>query len=206
MKKTIKKSYLFIVMLTFMIVLFSSMVVSTFVSPNKAFALSNLSAAIQVGGGAELWDSSTQSFDTDVVKDLKEKLFGNKNPIKYIQSRKDPYLDTYLMSAAEINKTIKNDNGLIVTLDEKEWMVAALSLADIENKKDNVILTLYLANSLGTSKFYSSASNTKWSNAYSTSLIRQHLQTDTNWSLYNDKSVNSFASQFLVQPKYIDYQ
>ncbi len=206
MKKTIKKSYLFIVMLTFMIVLFSSMIVSTLVSPNKAFALSNLSAAIQVGGGAELWDSSTQSFDTDVVKDLKEKLFGNKNPIKYIQSRKDPYLDTYLMSAAEINKTIKNDNGLIVTLDEKEWMVAALSLADIENKKDNVILTLYLANSLGTSKFYSSASNTKWSNAYSTSLIRQHLQTDTNWSLYNDKSVNSFASQFLVQPKYIDYQ
>ena len=76
MKKTIKKSYLFIVMLTFMIVLFSSMIVSTLVSPNKAFALSNLSAAIQVGGGAELWDSSTQSFDTDVVKDLKEKLFG----------------------------------------------------------------------------------------------------------------------------------
>ena len=54
MKKTIKKSYLFIVMLTFMIVLFSSLIASIFIFPKQALALSNPSSAIQVtnvGGG-----------------------------------------------------------------------------------------------------------------------------------------------------------
>ena len=88
-------------------------------------------------------------------------------------------------------------------------MVASLTLADTDKGKDNVIATLYLANSQGTSQYYSNISNVKGNNSYSRSIIRNNVLLDANnedWNLFSQGGVGSFAEQYLVQPKNIKYQ
>ena len=60
-------------MLTFMIVLFSSLIASIFIFPKQALALSNPSSAIQVANGAELYDNVNKSFNNFAILNLKEK-------------------------------------------------------------------------------------------------------------------------------------
>ena len=94
-------------------------------------------------------------------------------------------------------------------------MAASLTLADVgeeEDEKDNVVLTLYLANADGTSKFYDTANTsgvgTKGENMYSSSRLRYNLLTGSNWSLFNTTNADgdTFAQKYLVQPKNVEYQ
>ncbi len=172
MKKTIKKSYLFIAIITVMIMLLSSLVVGIFISPNNAYALSDTSSAVKAGNGAELWDADKGVFNNTVIDDLTSKLFGNENPVEYIKKFQDTQTGAYVVPASIINNKVGNvANGMVVTLDSKEWMVASLTLADIDGKNDNVIVTLYLADNLGASSFYNNGSTSKGNNAYSRSMI-----------------------------------
>ena len=207
MKKTIKKSYLFIAMLTVMIVLLSSVIMGIFISPNNAYALSDTSSAVKAGNGAELWDADKGVFNNTVIDDLTSKLFGNENPVEYIKKFQDTQTGAYVVPASIINNKVGNvANGMVVTLDSKEWMVASLTLADIDGKNDNVILTLYLADNLGASSFYNNGSTSKGNNAYSRSMIRNHILTNSDWSFFNESVNNVFVKNFLIQPKYIGYQ
>ena len=207
MKKTIKKSYLFIAIITVMIMLLSSLVVGIFISPNNAYALSDTSSAVKAGNGAELWDADKGVFNNTVIDDLTSKLFGNENPVEYIKKFQDTQTGAYVVPASIINNKVGNvANGMVVTLDSKEWMVASLTLADIDGKNDNVIVTLYLADNLGASSFYNNGSTSKGNNAYSRSMIRNHILTNSDWSFFNESVNNVFVKNFLIQPKYIGYQ
>ncbi len=172
---------------------------------NSAEALNStgLSSAVKAGGGAELWDSSNNSFNKTVFNDLTNKLFGSDNPIDYIKTIKDTQTDSYVIPASTINTKVSSSSGLVVKLDGKDWMVASLTL----DSSENVVATLYLANDLGSSEYYAvSAEGTKGNNAYSSSTVRNHLLTNSTWALFNQKGENGFASKYLVQPKYIKYQ
>ena len=209
MKKTIKKSYLFIALLTIIIVLLSSVIVSIFVSPNKVFALNNINSAVSVANGADLYDKNIGIINYLVVKDLQDKLFnGIDNPVSYIKQFEDEQTESYVLNAREINKKLNNnkgnDNGLVVKLDGKNWMVASLTLADLESN-DNIIMTLYLADSLTKSQ-YNGRAGIRGDNIYSSSIVRKELLTDSMWSLFNSGDNNNFASNYLVKPKYIKYQ
>ena len=61
MKKTIKKSYLFIAMLTVMIVLLSSVIMGIFVSPNKIFVNAKSVADLKNTNAQDLYNSTTGS-------------------------------------------------------------------------------------------------------------------------------------------------
>ncbi|MDE6565830.1 MAG: hypothetical protein K2L47_02045, partial [Clostridia bacterium] len=186
----------------------SSAIVSIFVSPNEVLALTSTSSAVKAGNGAELWNSESSTFNNVVINDLVDKLFGNEDPVEYIKKSKDTQTDSYVVPASTINTKVGNaTDGMVVKLDGKEWIVASLTLADIDGQNDNVVMTLYLANADGSSVFNSTTgSGKKGDNAYSRSDIRNHLLTDSKWSLFNQTGEDSFASQFLVQPKYIAYQ
>ncbi len=205
MKKTIKKSYLFIAMLTVMIVLLSSVIMGIFVSPNKIFVNAKSVADLKNTNAQDLYNSTTGNFNKVVMDELLEKLFGNNDPIKYIKTMTDSQTGSYVIPASTINAEIGNSNGLNVMLGGKEWTAASLTLADIAGE-ENAVLTLLLAEPDGTSIFYSDNSNIKGNNAYSRSIVRNHLLTDEKWSLFNQTGEGSFASQFLVQPKNIKYQ
>ncbi len=206
MKKTIKKSYLFIAMLIVIIVLLSSAITSIFIYPKQALALTSTNSAVKAGGGIDLWDNSTNSFNSYVVADLAKKLFGNENPIKYTKSMKDSFTDCYVVPASTINSKIGNpDNGMVVQLGGKQWMVTSLTIAD-KDGKENIVATLYLVDSDGESIFYTDDSNTKGNNAYGNSVVRNELLTNNKWSLFTQAGENSFASKYLVQPKYVKYQ
>ncbi|MDE6967631.1 MAG: hypothetical protein K2P12_03150 [Clostridia bacterium] len=198
---------LFIAIMVALILLLFGSIATYFVSPSKALALSSTSSAVQAGEGKELWDTAGNNFNALVVKDIVKKLFGTQDPVSYVKTRKDAQTDSYVIPAPTINQKVGNTSyGFVVKLGGKEWMVTSLTLADVDGKKDNVILTLYLSTSIGNSQFYSSASNVKGENVYSRSIIRNHLLTHTNWSLFNRTGANTFASEYLVQPKYIKYQ
>ncbi len=92
------------------------------------------------------------------------------------------------------------NDGLVVKLDSKDWTVASLTLANIDGN-ENVVMTLYLADDLGESEYYSDSKNTKGNNMYGRSTIRNHLLTHTDWSLFNDTDEEGFARRYLVQPK-----
>ncbi|MDE6566075.1 MAG: hypothetical protein K2L47_03275, partial [Clostridia bacterium] len=185
----------------------SSAIASIFISPNKALALTNTNSAVKAGNGAELWNSVSSTFNNVVLDDLVGKLFGNEDPVEYIKKYQDTQTGSYVVPASIINAKVGNaTDGMTVMLGEKEWMVASLTLADIDGKNDNIIVTLYLADVDGTSQFYSSGTTTKGNSAYSRSIVRNHLLNDSKWSLFNQTGIESFASQFLVQPKYINYQ
>ncbi len=203
-----KKRKLSVTMLSAAAFLSLSLAVSAvgFSAPYSAGALNSTTGAVSAGGGAELWDADAGEFNSEVMDDLVDKLFGDEDPVEYIKTMKDAQTDSYVVPASAINKKVGTNNGLVVKLDGKEWMAASLTLADIEGEEDNVILTLYLANDLGTSQYYTSNTDTRGNNIYSRSTIRNHLLTHANWSLFNTTEEDGFASQFLVQPKYINYQ
>ncbi len=204
-KIKLKSNFLFAITIALILMLLCS-VATFFISPTNVFALTNTSSAVKAGDGAELYDKSTGTFNKAVMFDLVDKLFGTNDPIQYIKSNKESQTDSFVIQAPTINAKVGNgENGMVVKLGGKEWMAVSLTIAD-KDDKESAVLTLYLANSDGTSIYYGSNSNVKGNNAYSRSTLRNHLLTDENWSLFNQTQENSFASQFLVQPKYIKYQ
>ena len=185
---------------------------------NQVFALGSSNGAVQAGGGAELWNNVTNTFNPNVVNDIKSKLFGTTDPVAYIESNyvKEEYTLSQgkVVPAKAINKKVGNaQDGMVVTLGGKKWMVASLTLADTPNHKNSVIMTLYLAQNEGTSIYsdfpiktgagVGSDSVNFGANMYSSSTVRNHLLTADNWSLF---SSGYFAENYLVQPKYINYQ
>lgn len=203
----IKFSYLAIVLATSILLLMSS-IVSIFISPNQVIALSSTVAAVTAANNAELWNSNTQSFNKQVVNDIKNKLFGSQNPKDYMNNNYDSqeynWTQSKVVNARTINAQVGNANeGMIVTLGGKKWMVTSLTFGE-GDKKDDIILTLYLASSEGTAMFYSNNNDVKGNNAYCRSEVRKNLLENSNWSLFNQAS--DFATQYLVQPKFIKYQ
>ncbi len=203
----IKFSYLAIVLATSILLLMSSIVL-IFISPNPVIALSSTVAVVTAANNAELWDSNTKSFNKQVVNDIKNKLFGSQNPKDYINNNYDSqeynWTQSKVVNARTINAQVGNANeGMIVTLGGKKWMVTSLTFGE-GDKKDDIILTLYLASSEGTAMFYSNNNDVKGNNAYCRSEVRKNLLENSNWSLFNQAS--DFATQYLVQPKFIKYQ
>lgn len=188
-------------------VIFTSVSLIVSFSPEKqASALTNTASAVKAGNGEELWDADSGDFDGEVMDDLLDKLFGDADPVEYIKTMKDTPTDSYVIPASTINAKVGNAaNGLVVKLGGMEWMAASLTLAEIE-EEENVVLTLYLANANGASQYYSNSNNNKGNNMYSRSIVRNQLLTNATWSLFNTTGEDSFAEQFLVQPKYVKYQ
>ena len=180
-----------------------------FFSPNKVFALTSTGSAVQVGNGAELYDKTSSSINKLVVNDLQNKLFKDiDNPINYIKNYVDTQTDSYILPSSVINSKLNNnagnDNGLVITIGGLEWMVTSLTLADYEtNKKEDIIVTLTLANPKNQVAYSNSSQNIKSTSAYSASNVRNYLLTDEEWKLFAN---GDFASSFLVQPKNIKYQ
>ncbi|MDE6302532.1 MAG: hypothetical protein K2M36_02965, partial [Clostridia bacterium] len=208
-----------IILMVALIILVCAFALFSLVSQSTAEALT-VASAYKAGGGAELWNASTSSFNPTVLNDIASKIFGGADPVTYIKEngkedwekwgkystvddealKNTPY---YLIPATTINANVGNpDNGMVITLDGKTWMAAALTL----DMSENVVLTLYLADDLGVSQFWSSSSSTRGNHAYSRSIIRNHILTNSNWSLFNTTGENGFARNYLVQPKNILYQ
>ena len=204
--KEMRKSKLILGTLFLTVALAAGAIGFSFAPKKDASALTSTSGAVLAGGGAELWNADDSRFDSGVLDDLVDKLFGDEDPVEYIKTMKDTQTDSYVIPASTINTKLGNQNGLVVKLGGKEWMAASLTLADIGDEADNVVLTLYLANASGASQYYPNSTNTKGNNAYSSSTVRNHLITNSNWSLFNTTGEESFAEQFLVQPKYVKYQ
>ena len=206
MNKTKIRFNFSIIVIVALIMLLLCSISTFFFSPNKVYALTNTGSAVKAGGGLELWDSNNNSFNNYVISDLANKLFGNENPIKYTKSMKDTQTDSYVIPASKINAKVGNTaNGMVVKLGGMEWMVASLTIAD-KDGKENIVLTLYLANADEITILDSNEDNIKGHNAYSSSLSRYKLLTSGKWSLFNQAGENSFAEKYLVQPKYIKYQ
>ena len=200
-KTKVKLKYL-VVIITAFIVLMTSAIVSIFVSPNEVLALTSTSSAIQVGNGTELYDSSNQSFNQESFEDLMYRLFNGQEPLSYVKSMKDSGTDSYVVPASTINGG--NDNGYIVKLGGLDWMITSLTVTDSTTyKKEDIVVTLYLADSIGTTRYWSSASDDKGTNMYSRSILRHTLLNDTRLKQFVS---GSFAEQFLVQPTHIKYQ
>ena len=212
-----------IVVMTVIVFALSLIATAFFAFPADLSALTDTNSATKIGGGKELYNKDRGNFNIGVVSDFIEKLFGDEDPVQYIKTngavdwntygknspsalKDDPY---YVVPASVINNKIRNTNGLIVTLNGLDWMVASLTLADTDNGKDNVIATLYLANNQGTSQYYSDSNNTKGNNSYSRSIIRNNVllnKDNTTWNMFSQGGADSFAEQYLVQPKNIKYQ
>ena len=190
----------------FFVMVFFAILIVAFLPQQRVNALTSTTGAVKAGQGEELWNADEGGFNDDVLSDLVDKLFGDEDPAAYIKTMKDTQTDSYVIPASTINAKVGSaNNGLVVKLDGKEWMATSLTLAEIDGE-ENVVLTLYLANDLGTSQYYTNSSNVKGNNMYSRSTIRNHLLTNTTWSLFQDDGEDSFAQQFLVQPKYVKYQ
>ena len=108
------------------------------------FALGSNNGAVQAGGGAELWNSSTNTFNPNVINDIKAKLFGTTNPVDYINSNYDAkefsLSKSKVVTASTINTKVGNaQEGMVVTLGGKQWMVTSLTLADTPRGFTDVI-------------------------------------------------------------------
>ena len=80
-------------------------------------------------------------------------------------------------------------------------MATALTL----DRNGNVVLTLMAASSYGSSSSWWSGDNTKAKRQYTNSNVYNTLiNTDSTWSFF--RSTSDFATKYLVQPKYIQYQ
>ena len=157
---------------------------------SPAQGVTNTDYATRIGDGAELWDEN--GFNDDVIVDLYDKLFGGQNAVDFIKTngtydyetygknspnvemRDIPY---YVVPASTLNANVENDYGLVLTLGGLEWMVASLTLADIDGKKDQVIATLYYANV--SSRWYATHSptqltNVQGANMYSSDNLQQN--------------------------------
>ena len=201
------KREIFFAIITAIIILFITVISSFVFSPKKVFALTNSNTAVQGGSGAELWDKSKETFNLNVLTDIYHKIFQNQDPVAFVKTNKDKQTDSYVIPASTLNGRVGDaNNGMVITLDSKKWMLTSLTLANVDGKTDNVIMTLYLADSLGASQFYTQANNKRGEHVYSSSTIRQHLLTASQWSFFNGSGENSFAKKFLVQQKNIKYQ
>ena len=130
------------------------------------------------------------------------RLFNGQEPLSYVKSMKDSGTDSYVVPASTINGG--NDNGYIVKLGGLDWMITSLTVTDSTTyKKEDIVVTLYLADSIGTTRYWSSASDDKGTNMYSRSILRHTLLNDTRLKQFVS---GSFAEQFLVQPTHIKYQ
>ncbi|MDE7348369.1 MAG: hypothetical protein K2N53_01765, partial [Clostridia bacterium] len=146
--------------------------------------------------------------DLDIAKDLLEKIVGSDDyddTVKYIKNNggtEYALTGSYLVPSSTISS---NTQGLVVQLDGLEWIVSSLTMADVGREKGQIIATLYLADDIDSNTFYyyTDASDTKGNNMYSASIIRKKLLAHASFS--NLVSGN-FASNYLVQPKYIAYQ
>lgn len=207
-ERTRNGKLIIIAILTAVIVAISLFLVCAPIKSASALNTTTITSATKAGGGAELWDSGSSSFNSEVMDDLLDKLFGDKDPVTYIKTMKDAPTDSYVIPASTINANVGNATyGMTVKLGGMEWMAASMTLADIDGDKDNVILTLYLANDYKTaSQYYTSSTNTKGNNVYSRSTLRSNLLNWADFKLFSDKTAGGFASQYLVQPKYIKYQ
>ncbi len=200
-----------------LLILFFAVALLVF-SIKPVFALENSNGAVQAGGGAELWNNVTNTFNPNVVNDIKSKLFGTTDSVAYIESNygKEEYVlsKSKVVTARTINNKVGNaQDGMVVTLGGKQWSVTSLTLADTPNNKNSVIMTLYLTQNEGATTYsdfplnvgagVGSDSVNFGANVYSSSLVRKRLLTDNNWSIF---SSGYFAEKYLVQPKYINYQ
>ncbi len=192
----------------FMLAIISALVILSVKQVENVFALENNNTAVKVGEGKALWDTKSSSFNYDVLYDLKEKLFGKDEGVSYIKSMTDVQTQANVVPASEINKRVGNEKeGLVVRLGGYLWSAASLTLADIGDKKDNVVLTLYLVEpySQQNCQFNETypVGDKRGDNVYSNSSIRNMYLRQNAWSLF---SGGDFAEQYLVQPKYIKYQ
>ena len=193
-----------------------------FMPSSETKALSSTANAVKAGNGTEMWNATASVFRGEVLDDLLAKLFHGADPVTYVKNNDaGDYVNYgqnvqmndaapkqyYVVPAPVINSGVGNvNNGLVVKLDGKEWTAASLTLADVNGKTDQVILTLYLADDSGSSQFYTNRATDKGNNMYSRSLIRNQLLTDTTWRLFRSTGANGFADRFLVQPAYVEYQ
>ena len=195
--------------------------VFSFSEITTASALTNTANAIKAGNLDDLWDSTNNIFKGSVLEDLEEKLFGDDDPVEFIKANDTEFSTTgsYVVPASSstdstgakkigINEKVGDTtNGLVLKLGGMDWMAASLTLADVNGTTDNVILTLYLANPYKTiSPFYNSESSAKGNNMYSASTIRSNLLTWSDLKLFSDDTAGSFASNYLIKPKNINYQ
>ena len=204
-KAKIKINFLIAVIVVLIILLLSSIATFLF-SPTKVFALTNTSSATAVANGVELFDDASGSFNSLAVVDLNKKLFAEKDPISYIKSNKDIQTDSYVIPASTINTNVGNEyNGLVLTLGSYQWIVSAITLTDSTTAgKEDIVVTLYMANSTNISSiYYSNNSDTKGNNAYSRSDLRNNLLTNSSFAQFVS---GSFAEKYLVQPKNVKYQ
>ncbi|MDE6967768.1 MAG: hypothetical protein K2P12_03835 [Clostridia bacterium] len=220
-KAKLKFNFSVVVLLAIIFLLCSS-IISTFISPSKAIALteSGINNAYKVGNSEELWNSDTNSFNETVVNDLKQQLFGNKNPLTYINEKYDKNEYTLtgskIVTALTINPQVgKKEEGMVVKLGGMDWMVTSLTTTN--DGKEDIVVTLYLANPSDKAEdkvqFWNKASTAaddpkykygkKGENMYSSSILREHLLTSDKWSMF---SGGYFANNFLVQPTKIQYQ
>ena len=180
---------------------------------DSAQALS-VSSAYLAGGGAELYDKDTSTFNQAVLDDISKKLFNGVNPKSYIKANGTADYETYgqyspspeastpyyVVPASTINQSVNNpNNGMVVKLNGADWMVTSLTL----DKDDNVVMTLMTVATFGTMKFKNVTDNVNNKNksftAYSCSDLRQNLVT---WEFYK----SDFGTKYLVKPKNIQYQ
>ncbi len=223
MNKSVRQKTLIFVIIAVLVIL-SALVVLSVTPPNEAEALitSDISNAVQAGGGAELWDKNDDSFNPTVLNDMMNKLFGGVNPTTYIKNngatdwssygKNSPTSDTaektkqyWVVPASTINTKVGNATyGMVVQLDGKYWVVTSLTL----DTSGNVVVTLMLSNPIGSSYYSSSNANKVGNNMYSSSIVREQLLTNANtaatWGLFRSSSM--FAQRFLVKPKTIQYQ
>ena len=219
-----------IVVMTVIVFALSLIATAFFAFSEDVSALIVSETATPIGNGEELFDQESGKFNGDVVVDFIDKLFDGDDPVEYIKSNgakdwetygknqslyfdenlvKDPY---YVVPSSTINNRItdetKRDSGFVVTLGGLEWMVASLTLADIDEVEDNVIVTLYLSDVNGIHEGNPSIAynDTKGYNQYSSSSIRKYITEDQEWSLFANGGEDSFAKKYLVQPKNIKYQ
>ena len=203
---TRKKSYLLIAIIVMLIVVISCGVASTFLAPSEVLALTNTDYATKVANGVDLYDSSSQSFNSFAIYDLKKKLFNGKDPLSYIKSNIDTQTNAYVVPASKINSNVGNaTGGLVLNLGGYTWIVSCLTLTDNTNfGKEDIVLTLYMADNSNVGSVYNSNSAAvKGNNAYSASELRQNLLTNSAFAQF---SGGSFATKYLVQPSNIKYQ
>ncbi len=204
MIKTNMRFKLVVAIFVALILLLMSNIFVFFISPSKTYALTNSSVAVKAGNGAELWDSIESNFNSYVVSDLTNKLFGNENPVQYIKKMVDSQTNSYVVPASAINAKVGSaTEGLVLKLGGYEWIVAALTLADgAKAGEEDIVVTLYMADKSDVnSEFYTSNADVKGNNAYSRSVLRQNLLAN-----FSQFASGNFAEKYLVQPKKIKYQ
>ena len=162
----------------------------------------------------DLYNTSTQSFNAAVLKDLKQKLFQGADPTTYINSHYDSkeygFTGSRVVNATTLNANVSNPNyGMVLKLGGIDWIVTSLTFAR-GSKAGDIVVTLYQANaSSRKSQFNPDTSSTNKANlAYSSSTLRSNLLSSSwsEYSLFSNTAAGGFASRFLVQPADVLYQ